>query len=441
MFLHFFFLLVYFIVSLFSSEVAASIVLSTHAVATLIERHIMRKVKIDPMTCYAFYSFLVGIANLIMIAAEKAGTLPAGYSYLIPANILQGISIFFVGNTFIFMGFELFSKKSFPKIDVLIESPANHSKLFILMLIFSARNLLFSDIMLGSLTGILTVFSSVGIIFFSRLWSKTDIGKYGTYAGILCVLQTAYALLFSYLRMELLTPAVCFTFGFFLGKGTIKAVFSYRAIPILIALFVFNIYFAWLGKNRSTYGEIKGVERLQQMVTLSKVETVYLEDDESQESILHRASVLPQITNVVELVKTKGHFNGDATAPLFIALVPRFLWPDKPLIGLGAWFATEIGQGNQTDSWYTNSINMTIQGQLFLDFGWTGIVAGCLFVGALLALIWSATGFYRSPFNLTGVTLGGFLFLSCMQGIGADLQFIVTLISYYLIFVVFKRFA
>lgn len=440
MFLHFFFLLVYFVVSLFSSDIALSIVLMSHSAATLIERHLMRKEKIDPMTCYGLYSFLVGIANIVMISASKAGTLPAGYSYIIPANIVDSIGIFFVGNVFIFMGFELFFRKSLPKIDVLIESKKNHDKLFLLMLVFSARALLFPERILGSLTLILTVFSSVGIIFFARLWAKTDEKKYGSYAFILCFLQTGYALFYSYLRMELLMPTLSLTFGYFLGKGSLKPLFSYRIIPIFIALYVFNMYFSFLGKNRETYGEIKGLARVTKMVTLANVETIYAEE-ESQESILHRASVLPQLTNIVELVKTKGHFNGDVSAPLFIALVPRFLWPEKPLIGLGAWFATEIGQGAQTDSWYTNSINMTIQGQLFLDFGWTGTVAGGLFIGAILALIWNATGFFRSPYNITGVTLGGYLLLAAMQGIGADLQFLVTLLSYYLIFVVFKKFA
>ena len=82
---------------------------------------------------------------------------------------------------------------------------------------------------------------------------------------------------------------------------------------------------------------------------------------------------------------------------------------------------------------------MTIQGHLFLDFGYMGIVIGCMLIGGFLALLWSSTDFYRSPYNITGITFGGHLLMSALTGIGSDLQILVTLISYYLIFIFLKR--
>ncbi|MCD6064504.1 MAG: hypothetical protein K0R82_2415 [Flavipsychrobacter sp.] len=438
MFLHFLFLLIFFIFSIFSSETALSILLSVHAAAMLFERHIVRRLRLDPLTCYGIYSILVGIANIVLMRDLATDSVPYGYNYVIPAHIHESIGIFFAGNAFLFIGYELFSQKSLPSIALVMESRKNHKILFYAMLFLSFQTMFFPEGILGSLTTILSVFSSVGIIFFSRLWGKFDDKTYRNYAITLFALQTIYAILYSYLRIAMLAPTLSLALGYFVGRGSLRILWSYRLIPLLLAFFIFNLWFSFLGENRTVYGEVDGFRRLDQMMTLANVDKGY-EDKDGKESILYRSSVLPQLTNVVGLVKTKGFFNGDASAPLLIALIPRFLWPEKPLIGLGAWFATEIGMGLQTDSWYTNSINMTIQGHLFLDFGYLGVILGCILMGGCLALLWNSTDFYKSAFNLTGVTLGGYLLMMSLTGIGADLQILITLISYYLIFIFLKK--
>jgi hypothetical protein len=404
----------------------------------LIDRHLIRKLQIDPLFCYGVYSFFVGIANIYLITSLETGDVPIGYAYVIPENIIDSIGIFFVGNAFIYMGYELFSKNSFYSVALYIEKRKSHEILFWVMLALSARTLFLTEGIFGSLTTILTVFSSVGIVFFARLWARFDDKTYRNYALVLFVFQTVYALMNSYLRMSLLMPTLAIALGYFLGKGSMKMMFSYRIIPVLILLFLFNAFFSFFGENREDFGEVAGIERIKKIVTTSQTEKVY-EEQEKKESIIYRASVLPQMTNVVGLVKNRGHLNGDASAPLLIALIPRFLWPDKPLIGLGAWFATEIGMGLQTDSWYTNSINMTIQGHLFLDFGWIGVILGCMLIGGFLVSLWNSTEFYKSSYNITGITLGGYLMLMAIQGIGADLQIIITYISYYFIFLFMKK--
>src|ERR1044071_527296 len=262
MFLHFFFILIYFFLSLFSSEFALSILLSTHAAVMLVERHLVRKLHIDPLTCYGLYSLLAGIANLVLLEDMKTDNLPIGYSYIIPANIPESIGIFFVGNAFIFMGYELFSKRSFPSIAYLIKNPKSHRLLFYVMVLLSLRTLFFHEGILGSLTTILSVFASIGIVFFARLWGKFDDKTYRQYAVVLFVLQTIYAILFSYLRISMIMPTVSLALGYFLGKGSVKVMLSYRAIPLLVALYVFNSYFSFLGENRTTYGEVEGIARL-----------------------------------------------------------------------------------------------------------------------------------------------------------------------------------
>jgi len=115
------------------------------------------------------------------------------------------------------------------------------------------------------------------------------------------------------------------------------------------------------------------------------------------------------------------------------------LWPDKPLIQIGAWFALEIGIGSKTSlGTANNSINMTVAGELYLDFGWIGVILGSLLFGAFLAILWNSTRFYSSVYNITGTIFGGYLIILA-TGSYADLQVLVTLLSTYLIFLFIKK--
>jgi hypothetical protein len=117
------------------------------------------------------------------------------------------------------------------------------------------------------------------------------------------------------------------------------------------------------------------------------------------------------------------------------------LWPDKPLIQLGAWFALEIGVATTTDyGRANNSINMTVAGELFLDFGWLGVILGSLLFGGFISVLWNSTYFYSSEYNLTGIIFGGYLIMLSI-GSYADLQIVVTLLSTYLIFFAIKKVA
>lgn len=76
---------------------------------------------------------------------------------------------------------------------------------------------------------------------------------------------------------------------------------------------------------------------------------------------------------------------------------------------------------------------MTIPGELYLNFSWLGIVAGCALVGALLSLGWRAAEAWAPGANPWGSALGFFL-LYCGAVVTIDLQIVVTMIAAYLVF-------
>jgi len=193
---------------------------------------------------------------------------------------------------------------------------------------------------------------------------------------------------------------------------------------------LFAASFATLGRIRSTGGE--GQSR----VTAFRTESAASASDSGRDNaaLLVRLSSLNQLSQIGLLVERTGYLHGSTLGYLGFAFVPRFLWPAKPKIAKGAWFAYEIGQAvMRPDGTYGNSINMTVPGELYLNFGWPGVFVGSFLFGVILALFWSTALFWSDDSNPLG-TAFGFYLLWIGVSLVADLQIIVTLVAMYLLF-------
>ena len=81
-----------------------------------------------------------------------------------------------------------------------------------------------------------------------------------------------------------------------------------------------------------------------------------------------------------------GYLYGFSYLNFFVALIPRILWPGKPIIaGTGNKFGREYGFISPVD--YTTSVDMTWVGELFINFGWLGCLGG-LFYGILYRFLY-----------------------------------------------------
>jgi hypothetical protein len=65
-------------------------------------------------------------------------------------------------------------------------------------------------------------------------------------------------------------------------------------------------------------------------------------------------------------------------------LVPRVIWPDKPISSRGVWFSVNF---RGLDEKTTSSSAMTIFSEGYLFFGWTGVMLGMFLAGAALAVM------------------------------------------------------
>jgi len=79
---------------------------------------------------------------------------------------------------------------------------------------------------------------------------------------------------------------------------------------------------------------------------------------------------------------------------------------------------------------------MTIPGELYLNFGWIGVIGGCAVFGILIAALWSRALFWEGARNVTGSAFGFYLlWLWIALSLGPDVQVIVTIIAMYAVLV------
>lgn len=439
--LHLIFLVIYYILSqLYPGEVLIGAMV-VHCVLNLRlnQKNIIRNLNLS-----MFYSFgiaIASIANVLFINKVKTFGVDSLqiYNFIDTRYINDASFIWVFGNTFVFMGYELFKNVSLPSIAVFFSDKKVLDNIFYVMISFTIMFYAGYNIDLSFIAGgfqkIILLLFSVGILFYSRLWVSENNNKYGIYAISLCVFQTIAALYSSYLRLAVINPVCILFLGYFVGKGNFKVLLTYRVIPFIVVFAVFLQFFQALGGHRAHF-----IQAFTNGDNENAAYT-YVESDENKGgSFMDRSSCIAQLTNIVKLTKEKGGFyGGKASEPLIAALVPRIFWPNKPRIELGSWFALEIGAGSMGENGrVNNSVNMTIPGELYLDFDWYGVFIGCILWGGLLAIFWNAAHFNDSQFNLTGTLWGGYLLQGAIGAI-SDMQVIITLFSTYFVFLLIRK--
>jgi hypothetical protein len=170
-------------------------------------------------------------------------------------------------------------------------------------------------------------------------------------------------------------------------------------IPILLAALAFFIlqpvksaYRREIWAQNDAVGPVDGLVRFVQLgvdhysgdapsSTSDSVNDAY-----SRINHLHTASAVIAETPVV------GYRYGATYLPLLTKWVPRAIWKNKPLEDLGNRWAKEYGFLSQYDD--STSFNLPWLPEMFMNFGWFGIVGISFLIGLISAAIWSV--FVRS---------------------------------------------
>jgi hypothetical protein len=288
---------------------------------------------------------------------------------------------------------------------------------------------------LGTLTALLFFLPHIAAFTLARRgimrgWSTA------VWVGLaIAVVESTRALITAYLRVDIMSPIFAYAAGVLIGGRSLRALRSVYMIPVYAVAVPFVVYFAAFAEVR---GSASGVARI--AVVQERQEAQIAAGESSSQRLVTRLSNINQLTQVARVVEEDGLRQGETLEYLAYAWIPRFLWPEKPVIAKGAWFAYRIGQARIFQGRITNSINMTIPGEFYLNFGWIGLLLGPFAFGGLLALFWQTTSFWERPQDALGSAFGFYLIWVGAFG-GADLQIVITLVAVYLIFVVASQFS
>lgn len=95
---------------------------------------------------------------------------------------------------------------------------------------------------------------------------------------------------------------------------------------------------------------------------------------------------------VVWLTEKEGFLYANDLGYIPGALIPRFLWPDKPNLDRGPYFSAKLGLADDASS-ATSSTGQTAAGELYWHFGWPGVFIGMYLLGiAVAGLVWRCAG-------------------------------------------------
>ncbi len=397
-----------------------------------------RRGGVTPATMYAIGAAAANLSNMIAHLAADGPNYSLYFPYLVEDKLFLATMLQLAGSILPILGFDAIARVWSAAIwtDLLppVSGRIRDKHLVVvgsaLALVAIATRIRFSLEFLGTLSAVVFFLPHFAAFTLARAGTERRVRWALEAALAIAVLEAVRAAYMSYLRSDIIAPVFAFVIGALLGARSLRPLRSPHFVPIYVfgAMFVFT--FGRFGELRS---QVSGAERITALYEYGR-DGPDAADTPRQQTVLMRLSSVNQLSQVGRIVQEDGFLNGQTLEYLGYAFIPRFLWPEKPTIAKGAWFALRIGQARVLDGRITNSVNMTIPGELYMNFGWAGTILGSLVFGVFLAALWRTTRFWTDPRNTLGNAFGYYLLWSAF-GLGADLQLLVTAIAVYLTFV------
>jgi hypothetical protein len=249
-------------------------------------------------------------------------------------------------------------------------------------------------------------------------------------ALLIALAEAARAFFFGYLRGDIAVPIFALLTGAALGAR------SLRELPLRVLMPAIVLGVLWAA-NYGLIGEVRGQASGRQKIPhLLEYHEARLTDPNAAQrnSIVLRMTSFNQLSQIGRVVERDGFYGGSTFSYLEVVVTPRFLWPEKPRIALGTWYALRIGQAVETaDGWANTSINMTQAGELYLNWGWIGVLLGLPILGGIYGVIWTRANFWeQGSRNVIGGALGLVMMFMMLGGHG-EFTAVFTLLAVYLL--------
>ncbi|MCK6478933.1 MAG: hypothetical protein HUU06_07965 [Planctomycetaceae bacterium] len=227
-------------------------------------------------------------------------------------------------------------------------------------------------------------------------------------AALILLAEIYFGVFFSFMRERTFWPLFSLGMPFLLRRR----IDLRTGVALACALAAFAVLFQVLGETRGARvtGGAKA-DLLARELTSGEAggrtaDSIIGRVEEGGANLLARTSTFNQLSQVVRLAEEDGFYGGETLSYLAYVFIPRFVWPEKPLVVTGRWFAEKIGRGYyRTGGEFTNSVNITPVGEFYLNFGWAGAVAGMAVLMLLLRVLWDAARFVDRPLNPVGQSI------------------------------------
>jgi len=183
-----------------------------------------------------------------------------------------------------------------------------------------------------------------------------------------------------------------------LVKNKISLYIIFTLVLVLVTQFIFPFIgaarYKFYNKERNTISVNEAVEFITSGESQkNREELLILSESSNEEDFFTRLTEIGAPSYIYRLVRTNGFKLGQDLGYIFYGLIPRFLWPSKPIISRGGEFTKAITGEEEA----TTSTGMGAAGELYWEFGFPGIFLGMYILGYLFAQVKNNATKIKSP--------------------------------------------
>lgn len=222
-------------------------------------------------------------------------------------------------------------------------------------------------LMTGGYAQIISNLAFVGLLILIILYRQRGYRRVGTLSIFLSLFEGAYAV-FSGQRSNVLFMMVGIIFALYLTSDRTQRMNRLISISTILGIMAFILTFPLLSIIRFEGAGQKGLHGFD--VTIH--ELVY--------SIAPRLHGVDSVALILYHVPHSfSHTFGKELLVIFVAWIPRSLWPNKPIINFGTVFQQKIADPGAAQY----GIAPTLPGSFYWTFGILGVIIGMVLIGVL----------------------------------------------------------
>ncbi len=346
---------------------------------------------IDPLVCFqAWFGLTIGVASVYTAIAESEPTLAVGGFRISYQELQQGHAIMTAGAWALYAGLTRFA----PARGLSRLPNLRLGTLAVAALIGTVATLFQSEatLLLGVMGGGLRVLALAAVCLFA-LRGNTLL-RVDRQSHLVTLLIAVAGLLLLATRTDSKSDVV-FSFLpllWYAAKKASRLVAAACVMSLAIAYVIVISPLVGLARLSKTEAGAIALTSASSGAALEAMEGAYSTDRTtyllwSIDAVMSRICE-PRATGMaVALVHRSGFLWGEGLDYVPLALIPRALWREKPLIERGKYFTVAIGAAEDVST-ATTSTGQTAAGELYWNFGWPGVLVGMYVLGATIAGLW-----------------------------------------------------